>query len=101
MTRYLLLPFPAADCWVCGDELHARTDAPQQCDGEHPGPCGEHCLGPFFCDGDELLCLECGAAGWVIVDEDGSLGWNYDWLCEHNVLVADRYTALENQKEKP
>jgi hypothetical protein len=63
------------DCFVCGSEMDLISDST---------------TGAY--DGDEAVCEECGARGWLSADSKSQFV-NYDEADEWNVRCAELYEA--------
>ncbi len=82
------------ECFVCGDDLVLRTNAPQDCQMDHDAPHGDHCKKEWYAyDGDDVVCAACGAKGYVSCDGEGSAYVDYDETSEHNVKCFQKWEA--------
>lgn len=79
------------DCFICGNGMTLFTSA------EQPEPRQGVVAWEAF-DGDDVICLECGAVAWASVDE-GDAWINYDETEPHNVEREKQWEAREQIRE--
>ena len=87
------------DCFICGAEFWIHTNAEQEdrVDVRHYGEPYRADIRSYSWtagDGDEVICDDCGAMGWVSADgETAYVSW--DEMDEHNTKCYDAWEEKE------